>query len=321
MSLLPWLSRGEAFAQRSLEIRKDLGDVCGQGQSLHYWGVVLFVGAKFDECISKCQEAVRLLERTGDFWERNVARYAIANSLYRKGDLSQAIAEAKRLYEAASEMGDDKVSGFILDVWSRASGGQLPADIVQREMQKERHDVQATAQVLLAEAVRLIGQGELAKAVQILTKAREVCREVGMMNAWVSPVLPWLATTHRLQWQRSTDLVPQVRRQLLLSARRAARQALSVARKFQTDLPHALRECGLIAALQGKAHKARQFLDESLVVAERQGVRFEHAQSLLTRGQVGQQHGWPEAQQDLITARQALRSLGADFALDDAANS
>ena len=317
MSLLPWLRRGEAFAERSLEIRKDLGDVCGQGQSLHYWGVVLFVGAKFDECISKCGEAVRLLERTGDYWERNMARWQSANSVYRKGDLSQAVSEARQLYEVASEMGDDKVSGFILDVWSRASGGWMPADVVQREMQKERHDVQATAQVLLAEAVRLVGQGELEEAVQILTKARAVCREVGMMNAWVSPVLPWLATTHRLQWQRSTDLVPHRRRQLLVSARRAARQALSVARKFQTDLPHALREAGLIAAMQGSVDKARRYLDESLAVAERQGARFEHAQTLLARGRVGLEVDWPGAQDDEATARQALRLLGADFVLDE----
>ena len=86
--------------------------------------------------------------------------------------------------------------------------------------------------------------------------------------------------------------------------------------KFQTDLPHALRECGLIAALQGQVQKARRYLDESLAIAERQGARFEHAQSLLARGQVGQQHSWPEAPQDVTSARQALHALGANFSLD-----
>ncbi len=317
MSLLPWLRRGEEFGRKSLAIRKDLGDVWGQGQSLHYWGVVLFVGAKFDECISKCQEAVRLLERTGDYWEVNMARWQSANSVFRKGDLERATTEARQLYAAASEMGDEKVSGFSIETWSRATGGRLPADICRREMQKKRNDVQATAQVLLAEAVRLVGQGELDEAVLILNQARQVCREVGMMNAWVSPVLPWLATTHRLQWERSTDLVPHRRRELLRSARRAARQALAVARKFQTDLPHALREAGLIAAMQGSVNRARQYLDESLAVAERQGARFEHAQTLLARARIGMEVGWPGAQEEAVTARQALSSLGADFALDE----
>ncbi len=318
MSLIPWVHRGEAFAKKSFEIRKDLGDVCGQGQSLHYWGVVLSVGARFEECISKCSEAVRLLKRTGDYWEVNVARYSIANSMYRQGDLAQAVTEAKRLYEAAVEMGDDKVSGFILDVWSRASGGQLPTEVVHREMQMERNDVQATVQVLLAEAVRLIGQGELAQAAKILTQARKVCGDVGMMNAWVSPVLPWLATTYRLQYESTTDLVPRRRRELLRSARRVARKALSVARKFQTDLPHALREAGLIAAMQGSIRKARKYLDDSLAVAEQQGAKFEHAQTLLARGRVGMEVDWPGALKDIATACQALHSLGADFAVDEA---
>jgi tetratricopeptide (TPR) repeat protein len=247
-----------------------------------------------------------------------MAWWQSANAFYRKGDLARAIAEVRRLYDACTEMGDDKVSGFSLDVWSRASGGRLPADIVQREMQKKRNDVWATALVLLAEGVRRVGQDKLDEAVEVLTQAHEVCRDCGM-NAWVSPILPWLATVHRLQCQRSTDLIPQRRRKLLRNARRATRRALAVARKFQTDLPHALRECGLIAELRGHAPMARKYLDESLAVAERQGARFEHAQTLLARGQVGERHGWPEAQQDLTTARQAIRALGGDFTLDEAA--
>ena len=317
MALIPWLRRGEVYVKKSLEIRKEMGDVCGQGQSLHYLGVVLFAGAKYDECISACQEAVRLLERTGDYWERNMAWWQGANAVFRQGDLARAVSEAQKLYEACVEMGDDKIAGFALDVWSRASGGQVPADIIQRELQKERKNVWATALVLVAEAVRRLRQDELKEAVEVLAQAYDVCRDSGM-NAWVGPILPWLATTYRLQFERSPDLVRHRRHQLFKRAQRAVRQALAVARKFQPDLPHALRECGLIAALQGQARQAREYLNESLAVADRQGARFEHAQSLLARGQVGQKHGWPEAQQDLTTARQAIRTLGGDFALDDA---
>lgn len=320
MSLIPWLSRGEAYGKKSLEIRKGLGDVCGQGQSLHYLGVVLYAGARFDESINACGEAVKLLDRTGDLWERNMALFSGINSVYRKGELPRAVAESKRLYELCKEMGDDKVSGFCLDVWSCASGGRLPADIAQQEMQKKRNDVWATALVLLAEGVRRVGQNELDDAAKVLTQALEVCHDCGM-NAWVSPILPWMAMVRRLQWERSTDLSSNRRGPLLKSARRAARQALRVARTFQTDLPHALRECGLTAAVSGHVRQSREYFDESLEVADRQGARFEHAQTLLARGQVGQQHGWPEAQQDLTTARQALHALGADFALDQAASS
>ena len=123
MALIPWLRRGEVYVKKSLEIRKEMDDVCAQGQSLHYLGVVLFAWARYDDCIIACRDAVRLLERTGDYWERNNAWYSTANALYRMGDLVRAISEAMRLYEACCEMDDNKHSGFCLDIWSRASGG------------------------------------------------------------------------------------------------------------------------------------------------------------------------------------------------------
>lgn len=231
MSLIPWISRGEIYGRKSIEIRKQLGDICGQGQSQHYLGVVLFAAARYDECINACREAVRLCERAGDFWERNMAWWQSANASYRKGDLETAVTEARRLYDACIEIGDDKVAGFALDVWSRASGGRVPAEVAQREMKKERNDVWATVAVLLAEAVRRVDQDELDNAIEVLTQAYNECRSGGM-NAWVGPILPWLATTYRLQWEQSNDLVPDRRREVLVSARRAARKALKTARKI-----------------------------------------------------------------------------------------
>jgi tetratricopeptide (TPR) repeat protein len=73
MTMLPWYSRGQTYALRSYEIRKALGDVWGQGQSLHFLGVVLYSGSRFEECMQSCTRALRLLERTGDRWEINTA--------------------------------------------------------------------------------------------------------------------------------------------------------------------------------------------------------------------------------------------------------
>jgi len=101
-------------------------------------------------------------------------------------------------------------------------------------------------------------------------------------------------------------------------ARKVTKKAVRVARKFQNDLPHALRESGLIAAMQGLPRRARKNLDESLAVAERQGAKFEHAQTLLARGRVGMEVGWPGAEEDEANAREALHSLGGEFVLGEA---
>jgi len=317
MTLLPKYERGITYAQKSYAIYKSLNDVWGQGQSLHFNGIVLYAASRFDECREKCREAIRLLERTGDYWEVNVARYHIGASHYRQGDLASAVAEAKRIHRSAVEIGDIQASGFSLEIWARAAGGQIPPDILQTELDRKRHDVQATAQVQLAHGVQLFMQGQFDEAAEVFEKANQFAVAAGVRNAWVFPLLPWLASALRRQAETTSNWTAIRRATLLKRARTAAKQALRVARKFQNDLPHALREAGLIAAMQGSVRKARRYLYESLAVAERQGARFEHAQTLLARGRLGEELGWPEAEHDLTTARQALRALGADFALDD----
>ena len=151
------------------------------------------------------------------------------------------------------------------------------------------------------------------EAAAIFEKAHQVADKAGVKMPDVFPTLPWLASALRRQAEKTSNWTPQRRAELLKRAGKVAKKALKVARTFQNDLPHALRESGLIAAMQGSIHQARKHLDESLAVAERQGARFEHAQTLLARGRVGVEAGWPEAQQDLADARQALRCPGRGF--------
>ena len=317
MSLLAFFNRGIAYAQKSFAIYQSLGDLWGQGQSQHFHGLVLYSASRFEECVEKCREAVRLLERTGDYWEVNVARYHLALSLYRLGDLAGAIEEARRMHQSGLELGDIQASGGALDPWARASGGKVDLEMLQAELQRPRDDVQGSAMVMLAEGVRLFMLDRPEAAAVVFENGHQLAKSAGVKNVYVYPHLPWLASALR----RQAEKTPRDRSSLLKRAARTARKALRVVRTFQNDLPHALRECGRIAAMQGRIHQARQHLDESLAVAERQGARFEHAQTLLARGIVGQQHGWPDAQQDLTNSRQALRALDADFAWEDTATS
>src|SRR5262249_10074006 len=155
--------------------------------------------SRFRECIQRCREAVRLLERTGDYWEVNIARYQIAASLYRLGDLGGALAEARTMYQSGLDLGDAQASGISLDVWARAALGQLPAEIIQAELDRPTGDVQRTAQVLAAKGVCLVYQGLPEQAAAVFARAQEQVAKAGIRNAWVAPLLPWLATALRQQ--------------------------------------------------------------------------------------------------------------------------
>ncbi len=311
MSLIPYFSRGIAYVEKSLAIRKQLGDLWGQGQSLHYYGIILYASSRFKECIKKCREAIRLLERTGDYWEMNIARYQIAASLYRLGDLGGAVAEAQRMYQSGVDLGDAQACGISLDVWSWASLGRLDADVIQGELVRRSSDVQRTAQVLEARGVKLLHQGCAAEAVQVFADAQARVHKAGVRNAWVAPLLPWLTTALRQQIQNNADLTPFQRRGLLRQALATARRGLRLARSFRNDLPRVLRELGYLQAMAGRPRRARRCFHESLCEAQRQGAVYEHAQTMLARGQVGRELGWPQAQDDLAAAKQILPTLEA----------
>ncbi|MCU0962092.1 MAG: ATP-binding protein [Pirellulaceae bacterium] len=307
--LISGFRRGMEYARKSLEIRKSFGDLWGQGQSLHYSGILLYMESRFAECIDACREAIRLFEQTGDYWEVHTARYQIAASLYHLGDLRGAIEESQRNYRSGLELGDEQASGIILDIWSRATEGAIAQEVVDAELARERNDAQSIAQVWLAEGVRRLGAGEIEAATEAVERAVDVTARAGVKTVYTVPALAWLATCRRLQAERCSVLAPQRRRMLLRRAEAAARQALRSACICRNDIPRALRECGAVLAMRGQLRRARRMFDRSLALAEAIHDPYEHAQTLLLRGEVGLECGWPDAPQQVAAAQEALAAL------------
>ncbi|MBA3742555.1 ATP-binding protein [Sporichthya sp.] len=306
MTLIPLFERGVRYSERSLKIRRDLGDVWGQGQSLHFLGVVLYGASRFEECIGRCREAVRLLDRTGDRWEVNTARWHLAFSLYRLGDLRGAAEIARSVYHSGAEIGDAQARGIALGAWAKASGGRAPRELVEAELARPTHDVHTRAEVLQAQALGLLAEGDPAAAAAVLEKAAAMVTAAGLRQEYVAPIWPWLTTALRVHAESIPASLPGRRKALLRRAARAARKARRLGRSYRNNLPHALREAGLIAAMRGRPRRARRLLGRSLTAAEQRGMRHEHAQSMLVRATIGVELGWPGAAQDLRAARTTL---------------
>ena len=309
MTLIPYFRRGMTYAQKSFEIRKSFNDVWGQGQSLAYYSVVLYAGSKFAACIEKGREAIRLLERTGDFWEMHIARYQVAAALYRSGELPTAIQLARKNYQSGIKLGDEQASGISLDVWSRAACGKVSGGMLEAELARHRPDAQGAAQTMLAEGIRLIAAERMDDAATVFEAALRIAAKAGVMNAYIAPNLAWLATARRLQLERYRGYLTGRRRALLRQAERAARRSVRLARWFQSDLPHALRELGIILLLRGKTACGLRLFDESLAVADRQGAKYEFALTRLVKLQTLADAGEVTASSELAAAQDEVRIL------------
>jgi len=280
MTMIPWYARGLAYAKRSLEIRRELGDAWGIGQSLSFLGVVLYASSRYRECIEACRESVRLLERTGDRWEQNTATWHQIFSHYRLGELQTAVELAQELYGTATAIGDTTSAGIALSGWARSAIGQVPENWVATELGRDLDDAHTATEVRLAEAVRLLYAGEPAQAVERLNEACGIIRAAGLRQEYIAPVRPWLATALRMQAEGADTYQPKTREQLLRRAARAARQADRLSRSYRNNRPHALRERALIAGLRGHPARAGRLIARSLAVSEHQGAAYE---SVLTR--------------------------------------
>ena len=308
MTMIPWFARGTTYGEKSLQIRTDLGDLWGQGQSLHFIGIVDYAASRYQQCIDHCRRAAALLDRTGDCWEANTAKWHIAFSLYRLGDMAGAVEASRLVRRAAIEIGDHQAAGIALSAWAKASSGDVAADLIHADLERLGEDVHTAAEVLQAEAVRLIGAGRPADAASTLARAAKMVKAKGLKQEYVAPIQPWLATALRGQAESSPAWSPQ-HRHALRQAVRAARRARRTARSYSNNLPHALRESALLDTMRGRPRRARRRFDESLRVAERQGASHESAQTLLARGEVGTDLGWTGAADDVAQGRQLLVDL------------
>jgi signal transduction histidine kinase/tetratricopeptide (TPR) repeat protein len=308
-TLLPWFKRAISYVEKSLSMRREMGDVWGQGQSLHFYGVAVYSSGRFEECIERCREAIRLLDRTGDRWEVNNAHFQVAMALYRLGRLKEALGSAQQLYHAALAIGDRYAVRLSLEAWGKASGGRIPRHLLEEELLNPTADPQSRAGILMAEAIRQLHEGDSDGAVTTLEQAERLVEQAHLRSEYVAPVPAWLVTALRRRLESISSFSPRRRQVLLEQAAQVARQAHKMARTYRNNLPHVLRERGLLAAMADQPRRAQKWLDQSLRVAEELKMRHERAQTLLARAQVGRELGWPEAEEDLRTASRELQEM------------
>lgn len=275
MSLVPFAKRGIEYAQKSYAIRKSFGDIWGQGQSLHYKGIVLYGASRFEECIETCRKAVNLLQRTGDYWEVHMCTYQIAAALYRLGRFEEARREAKGLYHSGLEKGDHQASAISLDVWARTSPGHPSEQIFTKELARQRVDAQGTSQLLIGYGVQQFFQGEFATSAATFRSALAESAQNGIRITYVITSFAWLATALRLQAESTTGYCQNERARLIAETFKAAKKAVSYSRLFKNDLPHAYRELGLIYALKNERRRARKHIQKSIKTATRYGFQHE----------------------------------------------
>lgn len=276
-TLVPYFSRGIEYAQRSYEIRLKLGDVWGQGQSLHFYGVVLYGASRFHEAIEKCAEATRLLEKMGDKWEENTARWHSGFCHYRLGNMAKAREICKQVYREALDIDDLQASGISLWGWAAASGGKVPKNYVTDALKKNTGDAFTEAMLLQALAMIYLYENSLEFALKTIEQCCKLIKEKAQQQEYCLAAWPLYATCLRKKIESTEDY--SERTKLLKDASHISKISLGHSKKYKNNLPHALREEGYLQGLRGNLQRARHFFQLSLEEAKTQNASYERCLS------------------------------------------
>ncbi len=313
MSLIPLARRGIRYARRSIRLRRDLKDVWGEGQSRGFYSILLYSISRLDECVDQARQAEAVLLKTGDYWEVNIARYQLAAALMRKGHFAAAKDFAKQTYESALKLGDFQSTGNIIDVWARASLGQIPASVIELEESRSINDAQRSCQILLAKGVRAMATEEYTDAVACFEDAIQCAKKAGVINAYTVANYAWLATGLRMQWETGRSPNNDQRSHDADRLYQAARTSLKYAKRFTNELPHAWREMAMAEMVMGRARRARRAFEKSLKIANRQGATYEAALTRVAYGQCGKQFGWPHHEEILSVGKTQTEAVNSEL--------
>ena len=257
MSLIGYYSRGIAYAEKSFAMRRVVWRSVGAGPI-----------AEFPRHSALCRLAFRRVR--GEVAARRCgccnAPATTGNSTWPAtrwrrplppGRSPRRLQAAQRMHQSGLELGDEQASGISLDIWALATGGSVPEEILKQELKRIRHDAQGTAQVLLADGVRLMAQRQYEQAADRFAQALAVAKQAGIVNAYVAPNLAWLATACGRRPREQIGLcAAEAAGTACAAPKRRPAAHCSTARWLQNDLPHALREYAHILALRGKTRRA-----------------------------------------------------------------
>jgi serine/threonine protein kinase len=308
ITALPNARRGDAYGEKAYRIGRDKDDLWCQGRARSLQTFSLIAAGRFQKGVETGREAVQLLEQAGDVWEANMARIIWSYVLYYIGDLRTAQAEAKRAYEIGKETGDVTAMAISVCFWAYFGDTSVPEGAIKVELERERNDPLAKVMAVQGRGMELLlCEDDPLEAARVLEESLTIAARHSLRNVCVFSAVSWKATALRIAAEREQDSI--ARRNSLRRAKKAIRAALKTTRSYLQCRSQALRERGKLAVIESNERQARRYFDESLQVAEEQNAAYEHAKTLLARGEAAVQFGWPQGTAKIADAQAAIRAL------------
>jgi predicted ATPase/DNA-binding XRE family transcriptional regulator len=177
--------QAQRFYERSLRLRRGLGDRSGQAEALNGLGVANMDLGKYDQATRWLEESVRLRQETGDRAGSHAPLNNLANIARYRGAYSRAL----RLYEEALEIQEEMGSAAavantlhnLAGVAQDQGDYQRAAALMKRclELSREAGSRENLANALNSKGAHELERGQLEQAAATLEESLELSRSSG----------------------------------------------------------------------------------------------------------------------------------------------
>lgn len=305
--------RSNEYFQRALDLPSLQSDSYELGRAYNRIGGVHFWLGEIPEAETALQEAHQRLLPAAEPVELGKNINLLCSVYYLQGRFREMEQMARGACEKYRSLDDDLLIGMVVPVWALATGGQVPESFL--------HPTRRLDGFVLSK------YGEAAGYVRLRQRRWEEASShfLHTINRpWASTMdvalcRCWLVTTYRQAVETLPVRDGASRSRYLKLARGQLRKMISGAKRFSYLLPHAYRESGLVAALEGRNKDALSYLQRSLREADRLKTPFEAAWSRLELAKMLVAWGEEGAEAKLGQAYGELKAMGATWLLPAAA--
>ena len=231
--------------------------------------------------------------------------YHAACCHYRLGEHEQAISEAQQTFDVAVRIGEDAMAHYAIDVWSKAAQGDLPFNQLKRQFRPLPEDIQSTCQLHQAEGNWHLYHNRTQEALESFNLAFRLAKDNVVVNFHTVPALTSYVRALRLRGDAEQSGDNSFSRKTRRRSLRRSKWACRLTRFFPPEHPSSLRELSLLLAQRGRKRKALKYARKSCAAADKQGAKFEYAQSLFLCGQIGRDLDLANAE-DLISQAESM---------------
>lgn len=279
------------YHQKSLRLRKILGDEWGEAQSLQFLGYQYAWQGNPLESMHHFELAVAKFKKMGDLWELGMTINGLSFYYYYMGNYEKSITLFNQYLDLSNRLKDNYGIYSAKINMSRCyieTGDLTKAESLLNEVLNSKDTTITSLPFLLCVGNLLLGmlkiEVNLDKAIEYLEAARKVDKSNLLIKNYTSQIYPYLAEAYLRLITRTTTGSHHISQPEQARLKSMCKEARKQAKPWVTQYGNALLVSAKYFMLINQPQRAKQYFFKSIVHQQKNNLRYQLVRSYFEYG-------------------------------------